>query len=246
MNSPTGDKFTLTDEAEPASSAAKKSYPRDKATNNHHVVPLGILVVLCTVYLMAAGVQRNYRYYIRPGVAAFDLPAQPSQADEAMDEELETSSCQQMEIFEKETDQKPSLNLISKRPQGRAIKRAKSGTGNGLVVSKQPRIARSPVKKEATKKSNTAEPIIYLFALVFIYLLLKAASDINQHYKSVRYSSLCPFEIRNCGFSDSRTKETSDCAAARCNPMPRSTSKIAGHPKVFHQKLCPNFKSLTQ
>ncbi|XP_053966158.1 uncharacterized protein LOC128868280 isoform X3 [Anastrepha ludens] len=34
------------------------------------------------------------------------------------------------------------------------------------------------------KKTNTAEPIIYLFALVFIYLLLKAASDINQHYKS--------------------------------------------------------------
>lgn len=35
------------------------------------------------------------------------------------------------------------------------------------------------------KKNSTAEPIIYLFALIFIYLLLKAASDINQHYKSV-------------------------------------------------------------
>lgn len=45
-------------------------------------------------------------------------------------------------------------------------------------------------KKELNlnKKSSTAEPIIYLFALVFIYLLLKAASDINQHYKSV---SIC-------------------------------------------------------
>ncbi|XP_037813986.1 LOW QUALITY PROTEIN: uncharacterized protein LOC119605108 [Lucilia sericata] len=41
-------------------------------------------------------------------------------------------------------------------------------------------------KKELNlnKKNSTAEPIIYLFALVFIYLLLKAASDINQHYKS--------------------------------------------------------------
>uniref|UniRef100_W8C6W3 Uncharacterized protein n=1 Tax=Ceratitis capitata TaxID=7213 RepID=W8C6W3_CERCA len=42
-------------------------------------------------------------------------------------------------------------------------------------------------KKEqlkTAKKANTAEPIIYVFALVFIYLLLKAASDINQHYKS--------------------------------------------------------------
>ena len=43
-------------------------------------------------------------------------------------------------------------------------------------------------KKEINlnKKNSTAEPIIYLFALVFIYLLLKAASDINQHYKYVR------------------------------------------------------------
>uniref|UniRef100_A0A034WQF2 Uncharacterized protein n=1 Tax=Bactrocera dorsalis TaxID=27457 RepID=A0A034WQF2_BACDO len=38
--------------------------------------------------------------------------------------------------------------------------------------------------QSTAKKSNTAEPIIYMFALVFIYLLLKAASDINQHYKS--------------------------------------------------------------
>ncbi|KAI8115726.1 hypothetical protein CVS40_12118 [Lucilia cuprina] len=44
-------------------------------------------------------------------------------------------------------------------------------------------------KKELNlnKKNSTAEPIIYLFALVFIYLLLKAASDINQHYKSVSF-----------------------------------------------------------
>ncbi|XP_020801197.1 uncharacterized protein LOC110178399 isoform X2 [Drosophila serrata] len=196
MKAPTGDKLTLADETEPPSSSltSKKGNPRDKTNNNHHVVPLGILVVLCTVYLMAAGVQRNYRYYIRPGVAAFDLSAShPSQADETTDEELEASgasSCQQMEIFGKESDQKPSsANLISKRPHGKAIKRTKSGSGNGLVVGKQPRIAKYPdsggrKKEAAAKKSNTAEPIIYLFALVFIYLLLKAASDINQHYKS--------------------------------------------------------------
>ncbi|KAH8285414.1 hypothetical protein KR054_008958 [Drosophila jambulina] len=197
MKAATGDKFSLSDETEPPSSSLtpKKGNPRDKTTNNHHVVPLGILVVLCTVYLMAAGVQRNYRYYIRPGVAAFDLPAasHPPQADETTDEELEASgasSCQQMDIFERESDQKPAtVNLISKRPQGKAVKRTKSGPGNGLVVSKQPRIAKDTQaggrkKEAAAKKSNTAEPIIYLFALVFIYLLLKAASDINQHYKS--------------------------------------------------------------
>ncbi|XP_017033303.1 uncharacterized protein [Drosophila kikkawai] len=194
MKAATGDKFTLVDENEQPSSLStpKKQYPRDKASNNnHHVVPLGILVVLCTVYLMAAGVQRNYRYYIRPGVAAFDLPASHTpQTDETTDDELEASaasSCQQMDIFDRESEQKPALvNLISKRPQGKANKRTKSRPGNGLVVSKQPRLAKSPDRKKevAAKKSNTAEPIIYLFALVFIYLLLKAASDINQHYKS--------------------------------------------------------------
>ncbi|TMW52233.1 hypothetical protein DOY81_002700 [Sarcophaga bullata] len=52
-------------------------------------------------------------------------------------------------------------------------------------------------KKEINlnKKNSTAEPIIYLFALVFIYLLLKAASDINQHYK---YQNKNDKRLRRC------------------------------------------------
>uniref|UniRef100_A0A0K8UKB0 Uncharacterized protein n=1 Tax=Bactrocera latifrons TaxID=174628 RepID=A0A0K8UKB0_BACLA len=51
--------------------------------------------------------------------------------------------------------------------------------GNSTVINNN-----NKKDQSTAKKSNTAEPIIYMFALVFIYLLLKAASDINQHYKS--------------------------------------------------------------
>ncbi|XP_055904332.1 uncharacterized protein LOC129940112 [Eupeodes corollae] len=38
-------------------------------------------------------------------------------------------------------------------------------------------------KTPPPKKGTSTEPIIYLFVLVLLYLLLKAASDITQHYK---------------------------------------------------------------
>lgn len=38
-------------------------------------------------------------------------------------------------------------------------------------------------KTPPPKKGASTEPIIYLFVLVLLYLLLKAASDITQHYK---------------------------------------------------------------
>eukprot|EP00099_Drosophila_melanogaster_P011901 NP_001286218.1 uncharacterized protein Dmel_CG8248, isoform B [Drosophila melanogaster] len=189
MKSLAGDKFALSEEIGPPPCSPKhrkaSAVSRDTDTNNHHVVPLGILVVLCTVYLMVAGMQRNYRHYFKPGVAAFDLHhAQPeAMADAELDVAAPDASCQRLDVFGKESNRNQA---VSRRSQGRPTKRTKNGTGNG--VSKQPRrLIKSPEghkKKEVGKKSNTAEPIIYLFALVFVYLLLKAASDINQHYKS--------------------------------------------------------------
>ncbi|XP_037941600.1 uncharacterized protein LOC119674529 [Teleopsis dalmanni] len=74
----------------------------------------------------------------------------------------------------------------------KAIKSSKNSNGkNGSTQKMKKSVKVKPItKKDQSKneqknqKSYAAEPIIYIFAIVFIYLLLKAASDINQHYKS--------------------------------------------------------------
>ncbi|KAH8384656.1 hypothetical protein KR093_004193, partial [Drosophila rubida] len=151
--------------------------------NNHHVVPLGILVVLSTIYLMIAGLQINYDYYFKSGVHAAEIYNQNDDYPEPVvfpsDEKniADPPLCRKLEVF-------TIQEHISHRPTKRQkLKIAKNG--NGLATSsRSSKTLAANRKKEVTKKSNTAEPIIYLFALVFIYLLLKAASDINQHYKS--------------------------------------------------------------
>ncbi|XP_068145225.1 uncharacterized protein [Drosophila tropicalis] len=150
-----------------------KSPSRNNTNNNHHVVPLGILIVLCTMYLTAAGLQRNYIYYVKTGVAASNLP--PSTENEIQLESQDKPTCQKLQIFQKDISEPfndDNLKTSSKTFSGlKSLKRNKNSKNGKLLEAKK-------------KKSNTAEPIIYLFALVFIYLLLKAASDINQHYKS--------------------------------------------------------------
>ncbi|XP_016940843.3 uncharacterized protein [Drosophila suzukii] len=225
MKSPTGDKSTPPKEIK-APRTPKSVVSKDKDTNNHHVVPLGILVVLCTMYIMVAGLQQNYKYYFKPGVAALDLnhrPTSDSQPEVMDEEQAPDTSCQQMDVFGRKSGRSPSAHPVSRRSQGKATKRTKNATGNG--VSKQPRLATSlegNKKKDATKKSNTAEPIIYLFALVFIYLLLKAASDINQHYKS-----------QNKG--DKRLRRCSLQSYAQIHKQDRRASKVEESP-IFRRK----------
>ncbi|XP_075165616.1 uncharacterized protein LOC142238013 isoform X1 [Haematobia irritans] len=75
---------------------------------------------------------------------------------------------------------KPSYSKKTKKSKY-SIKVPSNGK-NGFHKNKTSKAKGNKFTK--TDKKDSAEPIIYLFALVFIYLLLKAASDINQHYKS--------------------------------------------------------------
>lgn len=105
---------------------------------------------------------------------------------------------------------------------GKTLKRKNGNYGNNFknnnksIKAKLLRKKVSPNKDKEPKKGSTAEPIIYLFALVFIYLLLKAASDINQHYKSVSIIGKMPqkhspynikdqFKYRPLGWKDSNS-----------------------------------------
>ncbi|BFG05335.1 uncharacterized protein DMAD_04091 [Drosophila madeirensis] len=219
MQSQFGDKFISEDEVDEGPSTASGQ------TNNHHVVPLGILMVLCTMYLVVNGAQCNYRYYFEPGVSALDVHDPDVSLDEGYPETIEDVpashlGCTKLEVFGKETAQQngttPTGNRMAKPSQSKAAKRTRNGSG-GSAASKRTRGAKALEsnrrKQETAKKSNTAEPIIYLFALVFIYLLLKAASDINQHYKS-----------KNKG--DKRLRRCSLQSYAQIHKQDRRASKV--------------------
>ncbi|XP_064536216.1 uncharacterized protein LOC135426831 isoform X5 [Drosophila montana] len=178
----------------------------DCRNNNHHVVPIGILIVLVTVYLMIAGVQNNYNCYVKPGVVALKL-SKPNvnfkdKNVHAYRKELgfeEQPLCRKIDVFSNE--------LFT-------LKKANESTGqsimsSNLLIKRRKQLksikskSQSTRKRENSKKSNTAEPIIYLFALVFIYLLLKAASDINQHYKTNKGDK----RLRRCSLQSYAQKE---------------------------------------
>ncbi|XP_022225881.2 uncharacterized protein LOC111076388 isoform X2 [Drosophila obscura] len=233
MQSQFSDKLISENEVEAPSTASEVRYsgPGKGDTNNHHVVPLGILMVLCTVYLVAVGAQR---YYFEPGVAALDLYSSDVSLDEGYPETIEDMPvnylrCAKLEIFGKETaqdsDSTPSGNQMAKPPQSRAGKRTRNGPAGG-GASKRPRggkaVESNRKKQEQPKKSNTAEPIIYLFALVFIYLLLKAASDINQHYKSNK--------------GDKRLRRCSLQSYAQIHKQDRRASKVLEESPIFRRR----------
>lgn len=178
------DKASVDDK--PKARAGKPCGQRRHQNNNHHVVPLGILVVLATFYLMIAGLQINYNYYFRTGVDAVEISQKEADSQEKniqLPNEIDIAQqqplCRKIEIFTRQVID--GLNEISlNKPKSN-----KTGLALGAGI-RQSKSGKSDRKKDVSKKPNTAEPIIYLFALVFIYLLLKAASDINQHYKTVK------------------------------------------------------------
>ncbi|XP_060660514.1 uncharacterized protein LOC132794235 [Drosophila nasuta] len=186
-----------------------------RPSNNHHVVPLGILVVLSTIYLMIAGLQINYVYYFKSGVDAVEISKQNDSQEPYVfpPEERnfeEPPLCRKLEIF---SIQVQTSRSSSKRQKLKILK-----NGNGLATGSRPsKTLAAHRKRDIAKKSNTAEPIIYLFALVFIYLLLKAASDINQHYKSSKGDK----RLRRCSLQSYAQKDQ------RSAHLDRRASKVA-------------------
>lgn len=96
---------------------------------------------------------------------------------ESMEESLEE------EIIKTEVENKKSHIFDQKRARYKIPKFKKKTTLRKKDISKKS--SSQPHQSQSKKNSSSSEPIIYLFALIFIYLLLKAASDISQHYKMV-------------------------------------------------------------
>lgn len=218
---------------------ALQQYDNDKCmettiNNNHHVVPIGVLIVLVTIYLGMNGIQKSFvtcsENQVMDGLLRnTELEEQHIiytknlKGSHILERLLEYKDiCKDLEVFTKdininnythdEEDNVSSSNGVEKeitssgsgsgsgsgectKPYSKKHKKTKhlikhSSNGkygfnkyNKSTKAKHPKTDKKDVS--TNKKSSTAEPIIYLFALVFIYLLLKAASDINQHYKSV-------------------------------------------------------------
>uniref|UniRef100_A0A0A1XTF0 Uncharacterized protein n=1 Tax=Zeugodacus cucurbitae TaxID=28588 RepID=A0A0A1XTF0_ZEUCU len=249
-------------EANMKGSASPAYYSTNKNNNIRHVVPVGVLIVLFTLYLTTTAIQFKYGNNAQPedernSNLETTLKDQEMQGQETakrikiLEKLLEYKDlCTELEVFTKdlrwvneiiekenemeETEGKESeceqitvesttISLggdncqihdqkelkYEEKPteivQTQRTSRDKSNTvrqngkrrsnkalaKNNQINNKNDKNNHSTTnnnnnKKDhsVTKKSNTAEPIIYMFALVFIYLLLKAASDINQHYKS--------------------------------------------------------------
>ncbi|XP_061391419.1 uncharacterized protein LOC133326830 [Musca vetustissima] len=243
----------LKDESAPSEEADKKvkflDYSNIKIKNQQHIVPIGLLIVLATIYLGMSGIQscfvncsENHQLLLK---SAQNLIYNNNNDDikdpqVILERLLEYKDiCRDLEIFTKELNKTTNAKTQEQTDDVKneiVLENSGSGSGGGSGANgatddgsgdecttttsstksyskknkkpkskysiKFPTNAKNGFHKynksttkakngkhdkkdlNINKKNSSAEPIIYLFALVFIYLLIKAASDINQHYKS--------------------------------------------------------------
>lgn len=303
-------------------SASPAYFSINKNNNIRHVVPVGVLIVLFTLYLTTTAIQSKYVNYVNPedernSDFGTTLKYKEMQAQEAtkrikiLEKLLEYKDrCTELEVFTKDVrwvneiiENESQLNEIdteceqiteesvimsaggengqnhdqkeskdeekpteivqtqhTNRDESKISRQNEKSRPNKALEMKNNQINNKNDKnnhsttnndnnkkdESIAKKSNTAEPIIYVFALVFIYLLLKAASDINQHYKSVslrmfyNIAQMLHRGVRNSirhlfifTFS-SKTKVIKGYAVAPCNPTLRLINKIVELQKVHH------------
>lgn len=189
-------------------------WTEERNPNNRHILPpIGVAIVLMTLYLAVQQHFVSCSYQPNTNLPSeniwFDLENDlKSQQQNGNNQNsilarlLEYEHiCKDLEIFTK----KLKSTRLAKKPASPDNERVDNIEKNECVETKKPSAAtnkRRPIvpanksikykfpvntkkRHENKNKNSTAEPIIYMFALVFIYLLLKAASDINQHYKTV-------------------------------------------------------------
>ncbi|XP_005191746.4 uncharacterized protein LOC101892249 isoform X2 [Musca domestica] len=203
--------FDLTKDSMDSSSDTNNKVKFNENNNQQHIVPIGLLIVLLTIYLGLSGVQSCFANSSQNEDILKSLPnlmynqVEINERQLILERFLEYKDiCRDLEIFTKEINRtKPkvpnkSAEIRKKETTLKTEYRDYSGSGSGsravadgsgdecATTKSYTKNARHHDKKDLNinKKNSSAEPIIYLFALVFIYLLLKAASDINQHYKS--------------------------------------------------------------
>ncbi|KAL9918827.1 uncharacterized protein ACN427_000967 isoform 1-T1 [Glossina fuscipes fuscipes] len=188
-------------------------WSEERNPNNRHILPpIGVAVVLMTLYL---AVQQHFVSCSYQ--SSSNLPSENIWSD--LENDLKTQQkngnnqnsilarlleyehiCKDLEIFTKKfktttlaketalEDNENVENIEKHECVGTKKTSPAKNKRRSIVPANKSTKYKFPVntkkRHESKNKNSTAEPIIYMFALVFIYLLLKAASDINQHYKT--------------------------------------------------------------
>ena len=165
------------------------------SNNAQHIPVFGILMILFTLYvgltLHNNMGQCSLSYEEVPIMEPFKSKLINSFNHRMLEQK---DSCNDVHIFQKDLAMEELKKKLKESEQEELKPLSNGHKAHNKFNLKPPKPTAKTIAKKAqsaegdsnNKKSSTAEPIIYLFAFVFVYLLLKAVSDINNHYKTVR------------------------------------------------------------
>ncbi|XP_073814073.1 uncharacterized protein [Musca autumnalis] len=244
-NNSTQDGFNLSNEGSttPSDTNKKVKFMDNNKNNQQHIVPIGLLIVLVTIYLGLSGLQRCF-------VNCSENETIPKSAQNLLYENNDIKDpqvilerlleykdiCKDLEIFTKEINKTKQNKVAETKQTSLEIENSGSGSGHASIADGSGEECTSSSKSytknankhdkkdmNINKKNSSAEPIIYLFALVFIYLLIKAASDINQHYKSEnkndkRFMRRCSLQSYAQAHRDRRSSKANNLFTTKINP----------------------------
>ncbi|XP_055854867.1 uncharacterized protein LOC129918396 [Episyrphus balteatus] len=163
---------------------------------NTFVTSVAILLVVVTLYFTTNALKRNYdnnnqlkKLEESNRLSAFEKEQQNLLRLELEEKEIKRQAdisaklkehqdcCYDLQIF--------TAEILAKDQSIQQIIKENIDKSNEILLKQFKKTYRKKDlnKTPPPKKGASTEPIIYLFVLVLLYLLLKAASDITQHYK---------------------------------------------------------------